>query len=84
MKDRITITDSLDRREVLHTQGEAGLKRVVKNTRTAASRRVSLTPWAGSGTQTDTQTDNRIQPGCGDGPHHAHHHAGWQGISVYY
>ncbi len=38
-KDRITITDSLDRREVLHTQGEAGLKRVAKrNTRTAASR----------------------------------------------
>ncbi|EOK3984683.1 RHS element protein, partial [Escherichia coli] len=29
-KDHITITDSLDRREVLHTQGEAGLKRVVK------------------------------------------------------
>ncbi|EJN4449343.1 rhs element protein RhsC, partial [Escherichia coli] len=29
-KDRITITDSLNRREVLHTQGEAGLKRVVK------------------------------------------------------
>ncbi|MEL8732537.1 RHS repeat protein, partial [Escherichia coli] len=28
--DRITITDSLDRREVLHTQGEGGLKRVVK------------------------------------------------------
>ncbi len=26
----LTITDSLDRREVLHTQGEAGLKRVVK------------------------------------------------------
>uniref|UniRef100_UPI00191C6F50 hypothetical protein n=1 Tax=Escherichia coli TaxID=562 RepID=UPI00191C6F50 len=25
-KDRITIPDSLDRREVLHTQGEAGLK----------------------------------------------------------
>ncbi|HFL5187150.1 TPA: hypothetical protein ACG354_001379 [Escherichia coli] len=24
-KDHITITDSLDRREVLHTQGEAGL-----------------------------------------------------------
>ncbi|HAX4190192.1 TPA: RHS repeat protein, partial [Escherichia coli] len=29
-KDHITITDSLDRREVLHTQGEGGLKRVVK------------------------------------------------------
>ncbi|HGU4531441.1 TPA: hypothetical protein ACHKJO_RS28360, partial [Escherichia coli] len=29
-KDHITITDSLNRREVLHTQGEAGLKRVVK------------------------------------------------------
>ena len=29
-KARITITDSLDRREVLHTQGEGGLKRVVK------------------------------------------------------
>ncbi|MGS7364525.1 rhs element protein RhsC, partial [Escherichia coli] len=29
-KDRITITDSMDRREVLHTQGEGGLKRVVK------------------------------------------------------
>ncbi|EGN4356989.1 RHS repeat protein, partial [Escherichia coli] len=29
-KDLITITDSLNRREVLHTQGEGGLKRVVK------------------------------------------------------
>ncbi len=29
-KDRITITDSLNRREVLHTAGEGGLKRVVK------------------------------------------------------
>ncbi|UGS42594.1 RHS element core protein [Pseudocitrobacter corydidari] len=29
-KNRITITDSLNRREVLHTQDEAGLKRVVK------------------------------------------------------
>ncbi|NNT55750.1 RHS repeat protein, partial [Escherichia coli] len=29
-QNRITITDSLDRREVLHTQGEGGLKRVVK------------------------------------------------------
>ncbi|HFS4361721.1 TPA: hypothetical protein ACHY28_005572, partial [Escherichia coli] len=26
-QNRITITDSLDRREVLHTQGEGGLKR---------------------------------------------------------
>ncbi len=29
-KNCITITDSLNRREVLHTEGEAGLKRVVK------------------------------------------------------
>ena len=29
-KDRVTITDSLGRREVLHTEGEGGLKRVVK------------------------------------------------------
>ena len=29
-KNRITITDSLNRREVLHTEGEGGLKRVVK------------------------------------------------------
>ncbi|EFZ6265051.1 RHS repeat protein, partial [Shigella boydii] len=29
-KDRITITESLNRREVLHTAGEGGLKRVVK------------------------------------------------------
>lgn len=29
-KDRITVTDSLNRREVLHTEGEGGLKRVVK------------------------------------------------------
>ena len=29
-QDRITITDSLNRREVLHTEGGAGLKRVVK------------------------------------------------------
>ncbi|HAX4778029.1 TPA: RHS element protein, partial [Escherichia coli] len=28
-QDRITVTDSLNRREVLHTEGEAGLKRVV-------------------------------------------------------
>ncbi|QGY17055.1 RHS repeat protein [Escherichia coli] len=25
---------------------------------------------------------SRAQPGCGDGPHHAHNHAGWQGIGV--
>ncbi|MCZ8781784.1 DUF4329 domain-containing protein, partial [Escherichia albertii] len=29
-KDRITVTDSLNRREILHTAGEGGLKRVVK------------------------------------------------------
>ncbi|WP_137574901.1 type VI secretion system tip protein TssI/VgrG, partial [Escherichia coli] len=29
-QDRITVTDSLNRREVLHTEGGAGLKRVVK------------------------------------------------------
>jgi len=29
-KNRVTITDSLNRREVLHTEGEGGLKRVVK------------------------------------------------------
>ncbi|EPD1465986.1 TPA: RHS repeat protein, partial [Escherichia coli] len=29
-QDRITVTDSLNRREVLHTEGEGGLKRVVK------------------------------------------------------
>ncbi|HFO5796486.1 TPA: DUF6531 domain-containing protein, partial [Escherichia coli] len=37
-KDHITITDSLDRREVLHTQGEAGLKRVVKKEHADGSR----------------------------------------------
>ncbi len=29
-QDRVTITDSLNRREVLYTEGEGGLKRVVK------------------------------------------------------
>ncbi|MCZ8956687.1 RHS element core protein [Escherichia albertii] len=36
-KNRITITDSLNRREVLHTEGEAGLKRVVKKELTDGS-----------------------------------------------
>lgn len=36
-KNCVTVTDSLNRREVLHTQGEGGLKRVVKKSmRTAA------------------------------------------------
>jgi hypothetical protein len=30
MKKHVTITDSLNRREVLHTEGDGGLKRVVK------------------------------------------------------
>ncbi len=43
-QDRITVTDSLNRREVLHTEGGAGLKRVVKkNWRTAASRTAGMT-----------------------------------------
>ena len=49
-KDRITITDSLDRREVLHTQGEAGLKRVVKKEHADGSVTQSqfdaVAPWA--------------------------------------
>ena len=32
-KNRVTITDSLNRREVLHTEGEGGLKRVVREER---------------------------------------------------
>ncbi|MCZ8774831.1 RHS element core protein [Escherichia albertii] len=36
-QDRITVTDSLNRREVLHTQGEAGLKRVVMKTQADGS-----------------------------------------------
>ncbi len=44
----ITVTDSLNRREVLHTEGGAGLKRVVKNWRTAASRAAGTTRQEGS------------------------------------
>ncbi len=48
-QDRITVTDSLNRREVLHTEGGAGLKRVVKkNWRTAASRAAGMTRQEGS------------------------------------
>ena len=46
-KNTVTITDSLNRREVLHTEGEGGLKRVVKkNLPTAASPTASSTVMA--------------------------------------
>ncbi|MDF6594984.1 hypothetical protein NLP45_24040, partial [Escherichia coli] len=51
-KDHITITDSLDRREVLHTQGEAGLKRVSEE-----SRR-----WLASCGLTVEQMQNQMDP----------------------
>ncbi|WP_205128333.1 hypothetical protein, partial [Salmonella enterica] len=36
-KSAVTITDSLNRREVLHTDGDGGLKRVVKQERADGS-----------------------------------------------
>ncbi|EGT3576064.1 RHS repeat protein, partial [Citrobacter amalonaticus] len=40
-KNAVTITDSLNRREVLHTEGEGGLKRVVKKRHADGSETLS-------------------------------------------
>ncbi|WP_411510474.1 hypothetical protein [Escherichia coli] len=63
-KDRITITDSLNRREVLHTQGEAGLKRVVKKEHADGSVTQSQFDAVGRlRAQTDPAGLHRIWPG---------------------
>ncbi|EFN7247099.1 RHS repeat protein, partial [Escherichia coli] len=53
-QDRITVTDSLNRREVLHTEGGAGLKRVVK--KELADGRVTHSGYDAAGRLT-AQTD---------------------------
>ncbi|ELK4319361.1 RHS repeat protein, partial [Salmonella enterica] len=68
-QNRITITDSLDRREVLYTAGEGGLKRVVKQERAdgsaihseydPAGRLIAHTDAAGR------KTEYRLSPGSG-------------------
>lgn len=60
-RNAVTITDSLDRREVLHTEGEGGLKRVIKEEKADGStimrefdnagRMVAITDAAGRKTQ---------------------------------
>ncbi len=68
-QNRITITDSLDRREVLYTAGEGGLKRVVKQERAdgsaihseydPAGRLIAHTDAAGR------KTEYHLSPGSG-------------------
>lgn len=68
-QNRITITDSLNRREVLHTEGEGGLKRVVKQERADGSTIHSEYDPAGRLTaQADAagrRTEYRLSPGSG-------------------
>ncbi|MFS9379986.1 RHS element core protein [Citrobacter sp. ANG330] len=68
-QNRITITDSLNRREVLHTEGEGGLKRVVKQERADGSTIHSEYDPAGRLiAQTDAagrKTEYRLSPGSG-------------------
>ncbi len=40
--------------------------------------------WAGLRHRRMPQAGQQNTARCGDGPHHAHHHAGWQGIGVFY
>uniref|UniRef100_UPI002ED82583 DUF6531 domain-containing protein n=1 Tax=Enterobacterales TaxID=91347 RepID=UPI002ED82583 len=68
-RNAITITDSLNRREVLHTEGEGGLKRVVKQERADGSTTHSDYDNAGRLlAQTDAagrKTEYRLSPGSG-------------------
>ncbi|SJF55080.1 protein in rhs element [Shigella sonnei] len=65
-QDRITVTDSLNRREVLHTEGGAGLKRVVKK---------ELADGRGG-------TADRVRSECGVRRYHGHHHTGRAGDEI--
>ncbi|EAA7387863.1 RHS repeat protein [Salmonella enterica subsp. enterica] len=68
-KSAVTITDSLNRREVLHTDGDGGLKRVVKQERADGSATHSEYDPAGRLiAQTDAagrRTEYRLSPGSG-------------------
>lgn len=68
-KNAVTITDSLNRREVLHTDGDGGLKRVVKQERADGSTTHSEYDPAGRLiAQTDAagrRTEYRLSPGSG-------------------
>ncbi|EAW1760672.1 RHS repeat protein [Salmonella enterica subsp. enterica] len=69
-KNAVIITDSLNRREVLHTEGEGGLKRVIKEEQADGStitrefdnagRMVAMTDAAGR------KTEYRLSPGSGN------------------
>ncbi len=83
-QDRITVTDSLNRREVLHTEGGAGLKRVVKNWRTAASRTAGMTRQEGSRRRRMRRDSGRVRSECGVRRYHGHHHAGRAETKFYY
>ncbi len=69
----MTITDSLNRREVLYTEGEGGLKRVVKKEHADGSITRSEYDEAGEAEGTDGcgGAADGVQPaygvGCGDG-----------------
>lgn len=68
-KNAVTVTDSLNRREVLHTEGEGGLKRVIREEKADSSavtrefdnagRMVAITDAAGR------KTEYRLHPGSG-------------------
>ncbi|WP_330985184.1 MULTISPECIES: DUF6531 domain-containing protein, partial [Enterobacterales] len=68
-KDRVIITDSLKRQEVLHTEGEGGLKRVVKKVFADGSVTHSeFDPYGRLVAQTDAagrKTAFRLSPGSG-------------------
>ncbi|WP_330985783.1 MULTISPECIES: DUF6531 domain-containing protein, partial [Enterobacterales] len=68
-KDRVIITDSLKRQEVLHTEGEGGLKRVVKKVFADGSVTHSeFDPYGRLVAQTDAagrKTAFRLSPGAG-------------------
>ncbi|MCU6176989.1 RHS element core protein [Citrobacter cronae] len=68
-QNRITLTDSLNRQEILHTAGEGGLKRVVKQARADGSAIHSEYDPAGRLiAQTDAagrKTEYRLSPGSG-------------------
>ncbi|SJE99440.1 protein in rhs element [Shigella sonnei] len=77
-QDRITVTDSLNRREVLHTEGGAGLKRVVK--KELADGSVTRSGYDAAGRLT-AQTDAAGSE-CGVRRYHGHHHTGRAGDEI--
>ncbi len=83
-QDRITVTDSLSQRGAAHTEGGAGLKRVVKK-ELADSSVTRSRPRRGRkahGADGRGGTEDRVRSECGVRRYHGHHHTGRAGDEI--